>query len=113
MGGTRTGYRVEGTGWRVQGAVISDQWTVDSEQGGSLACGFGGGFAGGARGAALVVAVFPDAEDNGGGEQAEEGVEDDGGPSGEVAVEPAEDAATVDEGEGGFGAVADGAARCR
>ena len=53
------------------------------------------------------MAIFPDAEDDGGGEQAEEGVEDYRRPSGEVVIEPADDATAVDQGERGFGSLGD------
>ena len=57
--------------------------------------------------AVLIAAVFPDAEDDAGGEQTEEGIKDDGRPSGEVAIEPAEDGSAVDHGKSGFTAVAE------
>lgn len=56
----------------------------------------------------LVMFVFPDAEENARGDQTEEGIEDDVGPSGEVLVGPVQDTVTVDEGQGGFDSVTDG-----
>ncbi len=57
--------------------------------------------------AVLVVLVFPEAKEDAGSEEAEEGIEDDVGPSREVFVGPVQDAVAVEDGEGGFGSVAD------
>ena len=72
-----------------------------------LAVGRSAAFVGGRL--VLVMAVLPDAEDDPGDDEADEGPDDDGAPAGEIAVEPAEEAAAVEEGESGFGAVTEGA----